>query len=96
MTLVFLPEPNPNHKTAKKELICTKNNTFIILNIKSGFYFEIEGTSAFVWRCISENFDSQEIIEKAQSKYKDNGNIKDDIKAFIDDLLEEELIEEFN
>ncbi len=84
------------YRHTKNTVSTETNNTFIILNIKSGFYFEIEGTSAFVWRCISENFDSQEIIEKAQSKYKDNGNIKDDIKAFIDDLLEEELIEEFN
>jgi len=65
----------------------------IIINLKTGAYYSLDGTGGEVWSLIEARRDVDEVVELVADRYGvDEDRCRSDIESLVEKLLEENLI----
>jgi len=65
----------------------------VILNLDDGTYFTLNETASFIWRMLTENAVTDEIVQALQGEYNCSRQVaQEDVDTYIDTCLQEELI----
>lgn len=64
----------------------------IILEFKSGVYFELNQIGMMIWDLIDQHKSSDEIIDTLEKKFKNVTSIKDSVENFLHDCNKKKLI----
>ena len=66
----------------------------VILNLDSGMYYGTNPVGARIWQLVQEPITVQSIIETVATEYAiTRSQCEDDIRAFVESLAEEDIIE---
>jgi hypothetical protein len=67
----------------------------VIMNLKSGHYFSIQGSGARIWDWIGEGHSLDVVIDCTKRSFvADAADVETSVLRFVDDLLQHELIRE--
>ena len=89
----------PNYYQAIKEhLFSEMNDEAVILSLKNGKYYGVNAVGVLTWKTIvHQNSTLDEIVSVVMSRYDiDQDTCRREITAFLDGMLNEELIEIVN
>jgi len=65
----------------------------VVLNLKTGDYYLLEGTSAFIWKQLEKKISLKDLTERVNNEYAmDKRIVARDLKSLIKDLSNENLI----
>lgn len=65
----------------------------VLLDLRSGKYFGLNGTGARIWACMKEGLDEGHVVQRLVSAFEvDADRARADVEAFIDSLVERGLI----
>ena len=67
-------------------------NSFIILNLNNGEYYELNNSSSFIWRLASKQNSLKKIIESTKKHFSISDDKVSEILSIIDKFEELELI----
>lgn len=84
-------------KKNKDIVIHNENGGYVLLNMTNGNFYGLYDLSLSIWEMLEETDDSDEIINKLINKYSDVEKeiISEDVNSFIKELINEEIIEEY-
>lgn len=69
----------------------------VLLDLRSGRYFGLNGTGAFVWQQLKDGLEREEIAHALTDEYEvDIKTARADVSVFIDTLIERGLIRRVN
>lgn len=67
----------------------------VILHLESGYYFGLDAVGTRVWELLKEGNTVESICTHLRQEYSDAGDaVENDVRAFIEDLLQNNLLEE--
>jgi hypothetical protein len=66
----------------------------IVINLASGRYHSLRGAGTWLWQALATGLDRREAIERLVAAGNDAGDAEQQVSAFIDRLLSEELVVE--
>jgi hypothetical protein len=86
---------SPRHFVAIKEhLFSNLNDEAVILSLKNGKYYGLNGVGGSIWAAIQESRTLGEIESIIMSEYEvDPETCRREVKTFLETMLAEELIE---
>lgn len=65
----------------------------VLLDLRSGKYFGLNGTGARIWTCMKDGLRKAQIVERLVASFEvDADRARADVEAFIDSLVERGLI----
>jgi Coenzyme PQQ synthesis protein D (PqqD) len=66
----------------------------ILINLVSGHYYILGGCGAEVWSLLADGHSGEEVVGELQSRYAaDSDGVADPVRALIDELVREELLQ---
>lgn len=86
----------PNYRfTANKEhLYSDLNGEAVILSLKNGKYYGVNGVGAFIWSTIQNPVSLQDIQTTVMGEYEvDEATCRQKVLSFLEKMVEEGLIE---
>jgi hypothetical protein len=67
----------------------------LIINLINGVYYSSDGVGDEIWRCLHDGETPAQIVEAISAHYDGDGpSVREDVLAFISELLDDDLIVE--
>ncbi|WAT18945.1 PqqD family peptide modification chaperone [Aurantiacibacter sp. MUD11] len=70
------------------------NGEAIVLSIKTGTYYNLEGSAADIWAALEKGASISQLVELMQRRYDPVAEMQQDITDFLDRLIKENLVQE--
>lgn len=83
------PRYSPNTREISFDLI---DGEVILIHLKTGSYFNLENTGAWVWSLIEKGVEVGHILQLLSEKYPEASELDVSLNAFFEHLLSEDLI----
>ena len=77
------------HENISYEMV---ENSYIILNLNNGEYYELNNSSSFIWNLVSKQNTLKEIIENTKKHFSISNDKLSEILSIIDKFEQLELI----
>lgn len=88
---------NKRYKATTEHLSCDLNGEAVILNIKNGKYYGVNPVGATIWEVIQSPASFDEMKSAILLEYDvDEETCEREIKTFLDQMKEEDLVEIIN
>lgn len=90
---------NPDLKTTRfrrnEDIIASEvDNEIVMMDVSGGRYFGMDSVGAALWNCLDQPKDLNTLVDELCSKYDVSSHkCREDIKPFLQALLEKKLIE---
>lgn len=86
-------EANPIFKVSPNAVFETFDDEVVVINMASGSYYALDAIALGIWNLVQEQHPLHRIVEATQQVYKGEPDaIESAVKAFVDDLEQEDLI----
>jgi hypothetical protein len=87
--------PNKNYKINKKKITWhIIDDETVILNLETGFCYNLNKTGTLIWQGLVGDKDSKSIVDVIKQAYKaPEKGIRKDVESLIEELEKEEIVE---
>ena len=66
----------------------------LIINVETGYYFSLDGVGSLIWSMLADGVDERDMVARIVSEYEvEESTARDDLRALVDALAGEELID---
>ncbi len=76
------------------EVVSSKlGDQIIVLNIETGKYYQLDGTSAYIWNLLEDPKTKEQLKEEIEKRFMSNDRIDRDLESLLHYLRSEKLID---
>lgn len=89
----------PSRVAPNRDAIAAKviDGEAILMNVRSGVYYSMEGVGVFVWEGIEQGASLEEVAERVARRYGvSREQAEADLAVLVSELLREEIVQEAN
>ena len=66
----------------------------LIINVETGYYFSLDGVGSLIWSMLADGVDERDMVARIVNEYEvEESTARDDLRALVDALAGEELID---
>ena len=76
------------------EVVSSKlGDQIIVLNIETGKYYQLDGTSVYIWNLLEDPKTKEQLKEEIEKRFMSNDRIDRDLESLLHYLRSEKLID---